>query len=242
MSAGLPPHERSVTDPIEEFLIALILGLMTLVTFANVVVRYVFSALWFEPVQQALGLPTNLLWSLETTSFLFAWLVLLGMSYAVRHNAHLGVDVIVTRLQHGARKGLTLVAAACCILYAALLLKGGWDYWANFANLPQTTGRWFPTGLEDDFLPAAWYEVNDIPMPGWLQWVGDWMNDGDEYEKMPRFIPYAVLPVAFLLLLIRFVQVTIRVWHDRQDLMITGHEAEEEVDQLAARHSETAER
>jgi C4-dicarboxylate transporter DctQ subunit len=27
--------------------------------------------------------------------------------------------------------------------------EGRWDYWAPFANLPPTTGRWFPTGFEE---------------------------------------------------------------------------------------------
>ena len=239
MSAG-PPHEPSVTDVIEELMIAVFLGLMTLITFANVVVRYIFSAPWFEPVTTALNLPTNLLWSLDTTVFLFAWLVLLGMSYLVKQNAHLGVDVIVSRIGHGPRKATTLFAVGCCILYALLLLKGGWDYWANFASLPQTTGRIIPTGLQDEFLSQAWYEVNDIPMPGWLQWVGDWLNDGDEYEKLPRFIPYTVLPLAFLLLLIRYVGAARRVWNDRQNMIIASHEAEDMLDEVADRDRETA--
>ena len=52
-------------DRIEETLIAIFLGSMTLITFSNVIARYVFNA--------------NLLWALEVTLFLFAWLVLLGM-------------------------------------------------------------------------------------------------------------------------------------------------------------------
>lgn len=240
MAAGAPGRRSAVADAIEEFLIALFLGCMTLITFANVIVRYVFSSGWFKPVQEALDLPTNLLWSLETTVFLFAWLVLLGISYSVRHNAHLGVDVIVARVGRGPRKVLTLLAGLLCILYAALLLKGGWDYWANFANLPQTTGRWVPTGIEQDYLGKAWYEVNDIPMPEWLQWVATWMNEGEAYEKMPRFIPYFVLPLGFLLLLIRFVQATRRVWQDRQDLLIASHEVDEMIDQVAARDHRVA--
>ena len=49
---------------------------MTLVTFANVVARYVFN--------------DNILWALETTVFLFAWLVLLGACYGVKTSLHLG--------------------------------------------------------------------------------------------------------------------------------------------------------
>lgn len=48
----------SVVDQIEEKLIAVILGLMTALTFANVVARYAFDS--------------NILWALEMTVFLFA--------------------------------------------------------------------------------------------------------------------------------------------------------------------------
>ena len=38
------------------------------------------------------------------TVFLFAWLVLLGSSYAVKRHAHLGVDLMVNMLRSNARK------------------------------------------------------------------------------------------------------------------------------------------
>ncbi|MEZ5739852.1 MAG: TRAP transporter small permease subunit [Burkholderiaceae bacterium] len=43
----------------------------------------------------------NILWHLEVTVFLFAWLVLLGASYSVKHNLHIGVDVLVRPLPAG---------------------------------------------------------------------------------------------------------------------------------------------
>ena len=120
---------------LEETFIALILGAMTIITFINVVLRYGFN--------------TGLIWGLEMTAFLFAWLVLFGVSYAVKVTAHLGVDAVINLFDRPVRKALALIAGVICIVYAFLLLKGSWDYWANFANLPQTTGRWFPTGLEE---------------------------------------------------------------------------------------------
>jgi C4-dicarboxylate transporter DctQ subunit len=77
-------HSRSFTDGIEETLIASILGIMTLITFANVVARYAFNQ--------------NILWALELTVFLFGWLVLLGASYAVKKSSHLGVDIVINML------------------------------------------------------------------------------------------------------------------------------------------------
>lgn len=206
-----------VVNEFEETAIAVLLGLMTLVTFINVVLRYGFN--------------TGLIWGLEMTTFLFAWLVLFGISYAVKVTAHLGVDAIINLLSPRIRRAVALVAAAVCIIYALLVLKGAWDYWANFANLPQTTGRWFPTGFEEMKRTSyrGWYEVVDIPMPDWLRFLEPLMNDGQEYEKIPRFIPYAILPIGIALLLFRFVQATLRIWSGQARSLIVSHEAEDDV-------------
>ena len=123
-----------VVREIEETVIAILLGLMTLITFVNVVLRYGFN--------------TGIIWGLESVTFLFAWLVLFGISYGFKVRAHLGVDALINVASQKTRKSLALITAFVCVLYAFLLLKGSWDYWANFANLPQTTGRWFPTGFQ----------------------------------------------------------------------------------------------
>ncbi|SFE20706.1 TRAP transporter small permease [Roseivivax sediminis] len=206
---------------LEETAIALILGAMTIITFVNVVLRYGFN--------------TGLIWGLEATSLLFAWLVLFGVSYCVKTTANLGVDALTNVMPPAIRRGMALAAAAICIVYAALLLKGAWDYWANFANLPQTTGRWYPTGFEEMTRTSyrGWYEVIDIPFPEWLRWIQPVMNEGIDYEKLPRFIPYFILPFGAALLLFRFIQAGIRIWTGEQHGLIVSHEAEEAIDDVA---------
>ncbi|WP_289080730.1 TRAP transporter small permease [uncultured Sulfitobacter sp.] len=208
-------------NELEESVIAIILGLMTLITFVNVVLRYGFN--------------TGLIWGLEATSLLFAWLVLFGVSYCVKVTAHLGVDAVVNVLPTGTRRVVTLFAGAVCLAYAFLLFKGAWDYWANFANLPQTTGRWFPTGFEEMKRTSyrAWYETIDIPIPDFLRWIEPLMNEGESYEKLPRFIPYAMLPFGAGLLLFRFAQAFVRLWKGTQSGLIVSHEAEDAVEDVA---------
>ncbi|MGB1235100.1 MAG: TRAP transporter small permease [Planktomarina sp.] len=206
---------RNFIDRIEETIIAVILGTMTLLTFANVVARYVFNS--------------NIFWALELTVFLFAWLVLLGASYAVKKTSHLGVDAIVNMFGVPAKRRFTLVVCVICIIYAALLLKGAWDYWAPFANLPPTEGRWFPTGWAERWREQGWYETQDIPVPFFMVWLEAVFNYGEEYEKMPKVVPYLIMPLSMALLLFRFIQATVHVWKGDQDLMIVSHEAEDEV-------------
>lgn len=127
-----------------------------------------------------------------------------------------------------------IVAALVCIAYAFLLLKGAWDYWANFANLPQTTGRWFPTGFEEMRRTSyrGWYEVVDIYFPEWLRWIEPFMNDGESYEKLPRFIPYAMLPFGMALLLFRFVQAAVRLIKGEAESLIVSHEVEDAIEHV----------
>ncbi|PIE17012.1 MAG: TRAP transporter permease DctQ [Rhodobacterales bacterium] len=213
-------------DKIEETLIAALLGLMTLLTFANVVARYVFNS--------------NILWALELTVFMFGWLVLLGASYAVKKGSHLGVDAVIGVLPDPARRLFAMVAVAVCIVFAFLMLKGAWDYWANFANLPRTEGQWFPTGFQDKFRGQGWFETNDIPHPAILNWMGDVFNDGNAYEKLPRMVPYMILPISMALLLLRFVQVGIAIWRGKVDCIIASHEVEDELEELRHTHEEQA--
>ena len=214
-------EEASSVDRLEETLIAVLMGLMTLVTFANVVARYVFNS--------------NILWALELTVFMFAWLVLLGATYAVKKGAHLGVDIIINMVDPRSRRILALVSVALCLVFTLLLLKGAWDYWANFANLPATDGRWFPLGFEDKFRPKGWYETNDIPMPEMFAWLKDVFNEGEEYEKIPRLIPYSIIPVAMALMLFRFLQAAVRIWSGDLDRLVASHEVEEELAEMEAK-------
>lgn len=205
---------------IEEYGMAIIFGLMTVITFVNVVLREVYLS--------------GISWGLEATSFLFAWLVLLGMSYAIKVNAHLGVDAVLNLAQRPLRHKLNILAAVICVIYAALLFKGAWDYWANFANLPQTNGRFFPTGFEEmrRFSYQAWYEVSEIPIPEFLRFLEPWLNEGESYEKLPRFIPYAMLPLGAGLLLFRCVEALVMIIKGTREMMIVSHEAEEAVAEL----------
>ena len=201
---------KSIIDNIEETFIAITLGLMTLITFANVIARYVFNA--------------NILWGLEATVFLFAWLVLIGASYGVKQTFHIGVDVVLVMVPKPVRKTLTLIACAACLLFAALLLKGAWDYWSPFIG------------------KRAFYETDDLPVPFFLTWISDVFNEGETYEKLPRFIPYAALPIGMALLLYRFIQATWYVITDQQVGLIASHEAEELMEEVTGKNAQEVEK
>jgi C4-dicarboxylate transporter DctQ subunit len=98
----------------EEGLIVFLMGAMTLVTFMQVVARYVFNY--------------SFVWALELTGVMFAWLIFVGMSYGVRVGAHIGVDAVVKSLSAGAARAIGIVATLLCIVYASIVFVGGFQY------------------------------------------------------------------------------------------------------------------
>lgn len=201
--SGASQSRHGFVDTLEESFIAILLGLMTAITFANVVARYVFNS--------------NILWALESTVYLFAWMVLIGASYCVKINAHLGIDILVRLFAPPMRKAVTLFAVGCCLLFCFLLLYGAWTYWSEFAT------------------KRAWYEVNDVPMPDWLRFIEPLINEGERYEYIPRFIPYFALPLGMALLTFRYIQAGLRVMAGQQELIVASHEVEDEIDAAAER-------
>ena len=189
---------------VEEGFIALLMFAMTAITFAAVVAR---------------ESDATILWAYEATKILFAWLVLIGASYAVKVNANLGVDVILNMMTTGTRRVLVWIALAICVAWAIIFVWASFEYWWPFV-----TSR-------------AWYEVDDIPMPWVLAWMADVFNEGEAYEKMPRFIPYAVLPIASTLLLVRFLQAGLLVARGEREALIVSHEAEEMIEEVREREA-----
>lgn len=119
---------------LEETLIATLFAGMTLLTFIQVVLRYVFG--------------TGLLWALEATIYMFAWMVLLGISYGVRERAHIGVDAAVRLLPLRWQRVIGLIGVAVCLVYAGYMLYGSWSYVERLHRMGVL--------------------AEDIPLPRWL--------------------------------------------------------------------------
>ncbi len=121
-------------ERLEEGLIALLLAVMTLITFSQVIARYVFNY--------------SFVWALELVLFLFGGLIFLGISYGVRVGAHIGIDVVVKMLKGPAARVVAMIAAALCIVYAAIVIVGGTLY----------VSKMYDVGIL----------LQDLPAPQWL--------------------------------------------------------------------------
>jgi C4-dicarboxylate transporter, DctQ subunit len=150
MSAARRAH--AVLDHLEEGFMAVALAFMTIITFVQVCLRYLFG--------------TGFVWSLEATTYTFAWLVLVGMAYGVRTGTHIVVDALTNKLPPPAQRAVGVVALALCLTYCALMLYAS----TVFVDRLATLGN----------------DARDIPLPRWLLTV--------------------IMPIAYALLGLRFVQ------------------------------------
>ena len=121
-------------DFVEEAFIALALAFMTLLTFVQVILRYLFQ--------------TGLVWSLEATTYTFAWLVIVGMAYGVRTHAHIASDLLTRTIRGPAQFVVAIVALVLCLIYCALMAYGSASFVAG--------------------LFALGHDAQDIPVPRWL--------------------------------------------------------------------------
>lgn len=130
-----------LVNKLEEGIIAALLAAMTLLTFLQVVMRYVFNS--------------GFVWALETTTYMFGWLVLFGMSYGVKKGSHIGIDVVVKLFPAATQRIIGILAALLCILYAAIMLYGGWRYADTMHTL----------GVEaEDIAVERWILVSILPV------------------------------------------------------------------------------
>ncbi|HSI49452.1 MAG TPA: TRAP transporter small permease [Ideonella sp.] len=96
-----------------EWVLVTLLALMVLLVFGNVVLRYAFNS----------GIAV----SEELSRWFFVWLTFLGGAVAVHERAHLGSDMLVSRLGPVGKR-ICLGLGQLLMLWAtALLLSGSWQ-------------------------------------------------------------------------------------------------------------------
>jgi C4-dicarboxylate transporter DctQ subunit len=143
----------------EENIIAFLLVAMTLLVFADVVMRF--------------GFGTGLLWSQELTLYLSAWFVMFGISYGLKVGAHIGVDAVVKLFPTGIQRILSSIAVILSLGYCGLFLYGSWVYLHTMFRLgigmeDLSFPVWFVDLFSPDTMDAWRIDVEDPLVPLWL--------------------------------------------------------------------------
>lgn len=170
-----------ILDRLEELIITVMLAAMTLLSFTQVVLRYVFNS--------------GFTWALELVTVFFAVMIFVGISYGVRVGAHIGVDALVKRLAPAGQRAVSILVVLLCLVYAGMVIYGSWVYVSKMKQI----------GVE----------MEDLSVPMWLV--------------------RSILPVGYVLLALRLLQV---LWG-----LVTGrstslHLADEAADALKLRADE----
>lgn len=92
--------------------IALALGVMVVLVFGNVVLRYAFNS----------GITV----SEELSRWLFVWITFLGGVAAIKENAHLGTDMLVSRLSVRGKKVCMVLGYVLMLYITWLFFDGSW--------------------------------------------------------------------------------------------------------------------
>lgn len=96
-----------------EWIIGILLLALVVLVFTNVVLRYVFNS--------------GLVLTEEMGRWLFVWLVFLGAVVGVKERAHLGSDLIVSRLKPGGRRVCAVLSLGASLYVTWLLFTGSYQ-------------------------------------------------------------------------------------------------------------------
>ena len=129
-------------DRIEEIVAAVCLSVMTVLAFANVVARYVFSA--------------SFSFSEEITTYLFVLLSLLGTAIAARRRAHLGLTILTDVVSPKVRRILHIIGYLFAVAFTGAIFYYGILMVLSQRQLQQVTANMqWPEWIFGSFVPIG---------------------------------------------------------------------------------------
>lgn len=174
---------NKLLDRLEEFIIAALMAVATIVIFISVLHRYLSG--YDIPGLQDWLLDLNVGWAQEFCIILFVWMAKFGAAYGVRTGIHVGVDILVNKLTGSSRAAMIQLGLACGVIFTALIgLFGAFFVWEN--GMAYETLSLFGRDT------AGYFEGPTTPD---LEW--------------PTWMVYAAVPLGSFLMCYRFVQVMV---------------------------------
>ncbi|WP_341645788.1 TRAP transporter small permease [Thauera sp. SDU_THAU2] len=174
---------NKLLDRLEEFIIASLMAVATVVIFVSVVHRYLSG--YEIPGLQDWLLDMNFGWAQEFCIILFVWMAKFGAAYGVRTGIHVGVDILINKLTGSSRAALISIGLICGIVFTGLIgLFGAFFVWENGMAYETLTLLGGDVG--------EYYEGPTTPDLDWPTWM-----------------VYSAVPLGSFLMCYRFVQVLI---------------------------------
>lgn len=168
-------------DSLEEWIVTLLIGAATVITFVAVLHRYASG--YSIPVVQDWLISLDMAWTQELTIIMFVWMAKFGAAYGVRTGIHVGVDVLINQLKPAVRFKFIVFGLLAGAFFTAIVASlGGKFVWENGAHY--FFFQLFGLSTEG-VLPGP--TTVDLEMPTWMV--------------------YAAIPLGSSLMCFRFLQV-----------------------------------
>ncbi|MBP5997487.1 MAG: TRAP transporter small permease [Azonexus sp.] len=166
---------------IEELLVTFLMGAATLIIFVSVAHRYLAGV--NIPGLQDWLLTLNFGWAQELCIIMFVWMAKFGAAYGVRTGIHVGVDVLINRLNDSMRGKFIVFGLLAGALFTGIVATLGahfvWENGAHYAIF--------------NALGIAGEDLYEGPVTPDLEW--------------PTWIVYSAIPLGSSLMCFRFLQV-----------------------------------
>lgn len=121
-------------ENLEVVFLVILSAIMVVVIFLQVFMRYVMQ--------------NSLSWSEELARFCFIWLVYLGISYGVKRQRHISVDVVLHIFKEKGKIILSIVANILFLAFAIVIVIYGYDISAQLLSWgQQSPALHIPMGL-----------------------------------------------------------------------------------------------
>lgn len=104
---------RWLDEHLEEYILVILSTFTVVIIFSQVVLRYIFSS--------------SLPWSEEIARYAFIWLIYVGVSYGVKRQKHLSVDVITMLFNDKGRIIINMIANVLFLIFALVITYYGID-------------------------------------------------------------------------------------------------------------------
>lgn len=160
----------AVLERIEELSCILLLVLMLIVTFAQILFRYVLG--------------TPLTWSEEFARLLFIWLNLIGAGIAIRYKAHVSFDLVTSRIKNKFRVAIEICMNLIIIASLIGILIPSIKYVQFMNTIPSAALEW-PMGVFYLGMPLAIVFISVTLINQMLMSIQEIMTvkEGDEVVK-----------------------------------------------------------
>ena len=142
-------------NQIEEWIIASLIGVATVLIFVSVVHRFATGVSFLYPYARRIDLS----WAQELCIFMFVWMAKFGAAYGVRTGIHVGVDVLIKRLPHHLQRAMILVSLFAGALFTGIVGTLG----ASLVHKIYLTGQ-----VSSDLEAPMWIVYLAVPLGSWL--------------------------------------------------------------------------